>query len=160
MQLAHMNVARLKFPKSDPRIADFVNGLDTVNALSEAAPGFVWRLREESAADVAAYGDPMIVPNLSVWTSPETLYEFSYRNLHREFLQRRREWFELFGAAHLALWWVADGVEPTVADGKERLEHIDRYGPTPWAFTFRSLFPPSLDARPLWNDEPKEARGR
>ena len=108
---------------------------------------------------IAAYGDPMIVANVSVWASPETLYEFSYRNLHREFLQRRREWFDLLGAAHLALWWVADGTEPTVADGKARLEHIDRYGATAWAFTFRRLFEPAPDAAPLWGTAPRVEGG-
>ena len=46
--LAQINLARLIAPLDDPRIADFVAQLDTINALAEQSPGFVWRLQDES----------------------------------------------------------------------------------------------------------------
>lgn len=45
--LAHLNVATLRYPLDDPRMAPFVEMLDPVNASADAAPGFVWRLVEE-----------------------------------------------------------------------------------------------------------------
>lgn len=151
MQLAEINVARLRFPRNDPRVAEFIDNLDAVNALAERSPGFVWRLKDDSgnATQISAYDDPLIIVNMSVWISPEALYEFAYKTLHRRFVQRRKEWFELFGAQYLALWWIEDGRYPEVSDGQRRLAHIERHGPTAWSFNFRRLFPASPGAAPL-----------
>jgi hypothetical protein len=45
MHLAQLNVARLRAPMDDPRIDDFRNNLEPVNALAEASPGYVCRTR-------------------------------------------------------------------------------------------------------------------
>ena len=42
--LAQINVARFIAPQDDPANADFMAALDHVNAMADAAPGFVWRL--------------------------------------------------------------------------------------------------------------------
>jgi hypothetical protein len=91
MQLAEINVGRLLHPLTDPRIADFVNNLDAINALAEGTAGFVWRLKDGSgnATQISAYEDPLIILNISVWRSPEALYEFAYKTIHRRFVQRR-----------------------------------------------------------------------
>ena len=152
MQLAEINIAHLRFPLDDARVAEFVDNLAGVNALAEASPGFVWRLKDEAvgnATHIRAFDDPMIIVNMSVWSSVEALYEFAYRTMHRRFVQRRQEWFELFGAAYLALWWIGDGEYPDAAEGRRRLAHLDRFGPTAYAFTFRRPFEPDVDARPL-----------
>ncbi len=151
MHLVEINIGRLLHPLTDPRIADFVNNLDAVNALAERSPGFVWRLKDDSgnATQIAAYEDPSIILNMSVWTSPEALYEFAYKTVHRRFVQRRKEWFQLFGAQYLALWWVEEGHIPPISEGQRRLAHLERFGPTAWAFNFRRPFPASPDAAPL-----------
>jgi hypothetical protein len=150
MHLAQINVGRLLYPITDPRIADFVNNLDAINALAEASPGFVWRLKDENnnATSITAYEDPSILMNMSVWTSPEVLYDYVYKTMHRRFVQRRKEWFQLFGAQYIALWWVEVGHVPAPNEGQRRLAHLERYGPTQHAFTFRKLFPEG-DAAPL-----------
>jgi Domain of unknown function (DUF3291) len=45
LHLAQINIGRLIAPVDDPRIAGFVSQLDPVNAIADAAPGFVWRLQ-------------------------------------------------------------------------------------------------------------------
>ena len=92
MQLAEINVARLRYPLDDPRVAEFVANLDRVNALAERSPGFVWRLKDEAgnATQIRAYDDPLIIVNMSVWSSIETLYEFAFATMHRRFMQRRK----------------------------------------------------------------------
>ena len=114
MHLAQINVGRLLHPLDDPRMADFVDNLDKINALAEASEGFVWRLKDETgnATSIAAYDDPAIIVNMSVWTSPEALYAFAYQTAHRRFVQRRKEWFQLFDGPYLALWWVGEGAIP------------------------------------------------
>jgi hypothetical protein len=151
MHLAQINVGRPLYPLDDPRVAEFVDSLDAVNDLAERSPGFVWRLKDDSgnATHISAYEDPTIIVNMSVWTTPEALYEFAYKTVHRRFVQRRKEWFHLFGAQYLALWWVDEGRLPVIGDGQRRLAHLERYGPTAWAFNFRRPFPAAADAAPL-----------
>jgi hypothetical protein len=151
MHLAQINVGRLLYPIGDPRIAEFVDNLDAVNALAEQGPGFVWRLQDDSgnATQISAYEDPEIIVNMSVWTTPEALYEFAYKTVHRRFVQRRKEWFKLFGAQYVALWWVEEGRSPAIGDGQRRLAHLERFGPTAWAFNFRRLFPAAPGIVPL-----------
>ncbi len=151
MHLAEINVARLRHPLDDPRIAEFVDNLDRVNALAEASEGFVWRLKDEAgnATQIRAYDDPSIIVNMSVWASPEALHAFAYKTMHRRFVQRRKDWFELFDGPYLALWWVEKGRFPDVAEGRRRLAHLECFGPTAWSFNFRKPFPPVADARPL-----------
>jgi len=147
VHLAQINVGRLLYPVGDPRVADFVNNLDAVNALAESSPGFVWRLKDEgsnNATSISAYEDPTILINMSVWETPEALYEFVYRTMHRRFVQRRKEWFELFGAQYMALWWIEEGHEPPVNEGQRRLAHLERFGATPYAFGFKSLAPAGM----------------
>lgn len=140
--LAQINVARLIAPLDDPRIADFVANLERINALAESSPGFVWRLTGEgdNATDLAPFDDPMIIPNMSVWQSPETLGAFVYRSAHVEIMRRRREWFAPMDV-FMALWWVPVGRLPTVEEAVLRLETLRRLGPTQDAFTFRDIFP-------------------
>jgi hypothetical protein len=151
MQLAQINIGRPRYPLDDPRIADFVDNLDRVNALAERSDGFVWRLKDETgnATQISAFDDPSILLNMSVWRSVETLEAFAYQTVHRRFVQRRHEWFERFDGLYLALWWVEEGAIPTAADGRQRLAHLEKFGPTAWAFTFKKRFPPVADAAPL-----------
>ena len=48
VHVAQLNVARLLAPIDSPRLAGFVAALDEVNAAADGAPGFVWRLQDES----------------------------------------------------------------------------------------------------------------
>lgn len=151
MHLAEINVARLRYPLDDPRVADFANNLDLVNGLAERSEGFLWRLKDEAgnATGIDAFGDPLIIVNMSVWRSVEALHAFAYNTVHRRFVQRRQEWFEPFEGPFLALWWVEEGRWPAPIEGRRRLAHLDRVGPTAYAFNFRKLFEPRSDAAPL-----------
>lgn len=141
MQLAQLNIAKLRAPLDDPLLADFVAGLDRINALAESTPGFVWRLKDEggNATDIAWEGDPDVIVNMSVWESLEALRGFTYLSDHTDFLKRRREWFSRL-EVFMVLWWVPDGHQPSVPEARERLEHLAQHGPTPRAFTFAKVF--------------------
>ena len=143
--LAQLNIGRMVAPTSAPEIAEFMAALDPINALAEAAPGFVWRLQTEAgnATDIHAFADDELLRlNMSVWESVESLRAFTYSSAHTGVLRRRREWFERLGEAHLVLWWVPAGHIPTVTEAIARLERLRRDGPTPAAFTFRAPFKP------------------
>jgi hypothetical protein len=142
--LAQLNVGRLRHPLGDPRSAGFADALAPINALADAAPGFVWRLVDSGGADATGlrlFGDDTLI-NMSVWESREALWEFTYRSDHLAFLRSRRDWFEAPAGPHLALWWVPAGHVPTPQEAVERLAHLRAHGPTPRAFTFREEFAP------------------
>ncbi|MGZ8635835.1 MAG: DUF3291 domain-containing protein [Actinomycetota bacterium] len=142
-QLAQVNVAVLRAPLDAPELAGFVELLDPVNALADRSPGFVWRLQTEDgdATAIRAFDDERVIVNMSVWDSIESLGGFVFASRHFDALRRRREWFEKMRTAYAALWWVPAGTIPTVEDAKRRLDLLERLGPTPEAFTFRSPFP-------------------
>ena len=135
-------------------IDDFRTNLDPINALAETSPGFVWRLQDDTgnATAIKPFGDDLEIVNLTVWESIDALADFTYRTGHREFLRRRREFFEAPADAYLCLWWIPDGTIPTVEDAIARLEHLRAHGPSPTAFTFRQRFEPDDDVMQLGND--------
>lgn len=142
--LAQLNVARLLAPLDSPQLADFVAGLEPINALADASPGFVWRLQGEGgdATAIRAFDDDAVIVNMSTWESIDALRDFVHRHAdHRAALRRRREWFAPADEASVVLWWVAAGHRPDPAEAKERLAHLQAHGPTAVAFTFRHPFP-------------------
>jgi hypothetical protein len=145
--LAQINIGRLVAPIDDPQIADFVSQLDPVNALADAASGFVWRLQSSSgnATDIAYNDDPFVIVNMSVWQSVEALRDFVYTSRHIDVFRDRAKWFEKMDKPHYCLWWVPAGYIPTVAEGRERLEHYQQHGPTPFSFWFSKLFPAPIE---------------
>jgi len=140
--LAQINVGNMVAAQGDPAVQGFFDALDQVNALAEASPGFVWRLTGEgnSATDIQPTVDPLLLMNMSVWTDAESLFDFVYRTSHTPVMAKRRDWFERFDGAFKALWWIPAGTIPTINDGLSRLWHLDRFGPTPHAFTFKARF--------------------
>lgn len=81
---------------------------------------------------------------MTVWRDTNALTTFMYQGQHRELLSRRRDWFEKLQEAVAALWWVPAGHRPTVAEAEERLLHLRTHGPTAYAFTLRTSFPPQV----------------
>jgi hypothetical protein len=154
--LAQVNIGRLVAPQGDRRVAPFFAALDRVNALAEAAPGFVWRLKDDSgnATGIRHAPDPLLVVNMSVWTDAESLFDFVYRSAHTPVMARRREWFTRFEGAYQALWWIAAGALPTVNDALSRLWLLDQYGPGADAFTFKTRFPPPGQGLPPVDMQP------
>jgi len=148
VELAQVNVARLRQPLDHPDTADFVAGLEPVNALADASPGFVWRLQtdEGDATALRVFPDDQVIVNLSVWTSVDALRDFVYRSAHTPFLRRRREWFQRPDEAHLVCWWVPAGHVPTVGEALDRLAAVRRDGASEGAFTLRDRRPvPSVN---------------
>ncbi len=141
--IAQINVARAVDGMESDALKDFVDNLDRINALAEAHPEFVWRLKADvrNPADAAVGGDPRFIVNMSVWSSVEGLFDYVYKSGHREIMARRREWFEKPSHAFQALWWTPAGRVPAVEEGLAKLALLDRLGPTSCAFSFKTRFP-------------------
>ncbi|GIH71574.1 DUF3291 domain-containing protein [Sphaerimonospora thailandensis] len=145
MHLAQLNVAHLIAPLDTPQLADFVAALEPINAIADAAPGFVWRLKGgDQPTDTVRhdYGDHLLV-NFSVWESREALWNFVYRSPHLPVLRRRREWFQRVAEPYTVMWWVPEGHTPSLEEGMDRLDLLRSQGPTPEAFTFHDFHEPA-----------------
>lgn len=147
LHLAQLNVATLRQPMDHPDTAGFADGLGPVNSLAESSPGFVWRLMT-AAGDATAinmFPNPLIIPNLTVWASLQSLRDFVYRGLHRDFFRKRADWFE--AGSLTAMWWIPAGTTPTVDEARARLDFIERFGPSPYAFQMGQQFAPLVVVR-------------
>jgi hypothetical protein len=155
--IAQMNVGTLLYPQDDPRVAEFMGLLDQVNAMADAAPGFVWRLQsaQGNATDIQVTDNPLFIVNMSVWQSVEALFDFVYRASHRSVMAKRRVWFARPAGAYLVLWWTPAGTIPTIDQGLERLRMLDNNGPSRHAFDFRNKFPPPGIALPPEDKQPQ-----
>ncbi|MFY0614758.1 MAG: DUF3291 domain-containing protein [Hyphomicrobiaceae bacterium] len=138
--LAEFNTGVLRHDWDDPRIADFADGLDQVNAVAARSPGFVWRLPDDAmeAAQLDPAGplggNPRTASTLSVWRDVASLEHFVWHTLHKRFYDRRHDWFAPDQGLRLVLWHVAIGHHPTIAEAASRLAHLDTHGDTPTAF--------------------------
>lgn len=147
--LAQINIARMRYPLDDPRMAGFTNRLDEINALADDAEGFVWRLQtnEGNATDIQVFDDQWIIVNMSVWKSIEALRHYTFKTAHVELLRNRKAWFEHMDSPAVAMWWVSEGYLPTPAEAKEKLALIEQIGASADSFTFAKPFAP--DGKPI-----------
>ncbi len=142
--IAQVNIGRMRGALEDPVMAGFVARLDEINALADCNPGFVWRLQTPggNATYLRPYDDDRILFNMSVWESVDALRDYVYKSAHAELIRQRKDWFEKFIGAYVGLWWVPVGHRPSVDEAKKRLAYLDKYGPTEFAFTFKTIVQP------------------
>ena len=143
-QLAQLNIGRLLAPTEDPRVAEFMTALDRVNGLGKRMPGFVWMMEGSGEpgtgnTDAKIGGDPQFVSNLTVWADVESLENFVWNTVHRQFYERRAEWFEVLGKMHFVMWHVEDGHRPTLDEALGRLAHMEEHGDSDHAFGWAHL---------------------
>ncbi len=143
--IAQFNYASALYPLDDPRMSGFVGNLDAINALAEAAPGFVWRLVGEGgdATDVVWNDAADAIVNMSVWTDIDSLFDYVYKTAHTKVMARRRRWFRRAANHAHVLWWVPAGHIPGLPEASDRLQRLNGAGPTPYAFTFKHRFEPA-----------------
>ena len=142
--LAQLNIAKLKATLDHPQLTEFVENLDRINMLAENSPGFVWRYESNlnSAADeaVRVFQDPMLIVNLSVWESIDHLFEFTYRTAHGAIFRKRKQWFYKSERRHMVCWYLKAGKTPSLQEAKDRLQYLEDFGETPYAFSFKKAF--------------------
>lgn len=124
--LAELNIGRLLAPTDDPRVKEFMDALDTINGLGKRMPGFVWMMEGSGEpgtgnTENAIGGDPQTVANLTVWKDVESLERFVWGTVHKQFYERRREWFEVLGQMHFVMWWVDQEHRPALDEALSRL---------------------------------------
>jgi hypothetical protein len=139
MHLAELNVGRFRHPTSDPRLAEFMENRDRLNAIAERSPGFVWRFKDgnTNASDFRIDDDMAI--NLSVWEDAESLENYVFKTVHVQFYRKREKWFELMEKPHMVFWWVPEFHQPTLDEAFARLQHYETHGVTDHAFGWNEV---------------------
>ncbi len=143
-QLAQLNFGRLVAPTDDPRVAEFMANLDRINGLGKRSPGFVWMMEGSGEpgtgnTENAIGDDAQFVANLTVWRSPADLGNFVWNTVHRQFYNRRSEWFEVLGKMHFVMWWIEAGHRPALCEALDRLEYRRAHGDSEHAFGWSFL---------------------
>jgi hypothetical protein len=146
--LAHMNYARLKAPMDDPSMTEFRLAMDPINSLAKATPGFVWSLNDDDAASrnqvPMLRDDPLLMPQLSLWTNVDALQHFAFKSGHAMYYKRKREWFTapVVEPPFAVCWWFAIHENqqhpqyPTLKEAFDRCAHLSQHGPSSHAFNF------------------------
>jgi hypothetical protein len=140
--LAQVNIGRLLAPLDDARVAPFMRALEGVNAIGKRSLGFVWMMEGAVGAgntETKINGDAQFVSNLTVWESVQHLEQFVWNTVHKQFYNRRAEWFQVLDRPHFAMWWVPIGHRPSIDEALERLAFLDANGDTDHAFGWAYL---------------------
>jgi hypothetical protein len=139
MHLAELNIGKFKYPVSDPRMAEFMDNLDRVNAIAERSPGFVWRLKgDNNNATDFRVGEDMAV-NLSVWADAKSLEDYVFKTVHVQFYRKKAAWFDLMEKPHMVMWWVPEGHRPTLDEAYARLTKFQAEGASREAFGWQEI---------------------
>ncbi|QMU57808.1 MAG: DUF3291 domain-containing protein [Boseongicola sp.] len=145
MHLAEFNIGTLRYDWDDPRVADFQSNLDRVNGIAQRSPGFVWQMSGDQMGDAQLDpagplgGNPRTASTLSVWKDAKSFEAFVWNTVHKQFYDRKAEWFGQRDGARLVMWWVVEGHRPTIAEAKSRLDHLDIHGDSDDAFGWAHL---------------------
>lgn len=144
--VAQCNVGRVIRALGHADMAEFVAALDPINAIAEASPGFVWRLKDDegqssSYVDIPGSDDPLLIINYSIWEDLDSLKHFVNRTGHVAYLRRRREWFQKLDVPTSAAWWIPAGTIPDVGEAYRRVLHLQKHGPAQEVFTLAKPAP-------------------
>ena len=71
-----------------------------------------------------------------------------FQTVHRNVYARKHEFFQTPKENTVAMWWIEEGHIPTLAEAKERLDHLNANGPGAFAFGWADL--PSAK---LWQEK-------
>jgi hypothetical protein len=140
--LAQINVAQAIDNIDSVVMQGFKNQIDEINAIADTAEGFVWRLQgdEGSSTTIRAFDDPLLLVNMSVWRDLDSLKNYVYKSVHVDLIRDRDAWFHKMKDMHQALWWVPANRIPSLEEGKEKLQHIQKHGVSEVAFSFAKPF--------------------
>lgn len=162
-RVAVSSVAVLKWVYGQPGLAEYEDFIPKVFAEAEDAPGFIVRARpvddldddSNFQRDWGPWGEfcaPKFYPGgktvdtdhrasiFALFTDLESLYTFTFNNLHRIVLKNRRKWVVDPTWRSYAIWWIDDDHQPTWREACDRIDYINEHGPTPHSFDLHHTF--------------------
>ncbi len=98
---------------------------------------------------------------LSAWIDPESAAGYSFHGAHGGALKYRSEWFRQEHSWPSSVMWWTDDIESInweVANAK--IAQLDEHGPSPDAFSFKSMYTNSGEKIRMDNERMKDIGGR
>ena len=144
--LFQLNLAKMRTPFNDSLFDDFKEQLESLHTLAESNLGFLWRYRGEKdeGGFIKPYTNaPLIMGNMSAWSSYRALYEYTFSSAHLAILKEKRKWFERMPVPYTVLYYgvMEDLLKPDIElldEAKRRLSYLSVHGETTVAFGFGS----------------------
>lgn len=134
MYLAQYNIAKIRYPLSDPKMSEFVNNIDLVHKIADRM-GLIHRVKDETGSAIHMSSDPTILPNLTIWKDVDSLMNFVHKTIHTRFMNKKDEWFLPMSTPKTVYWWCAESYKPfDMLDGELRLQYYIEHGSTNYAF--------------------------
>ncbi len=136
--IAQINIAKAKAEMDSEIMTGFVERLDEINQLADQSAGFVWRLQTDDGDSTAirVFDDSQLIINMSVWESIDSLKDYVYKTAHVELIRDRQAWFNKMLESQIALWWIPAGHIPSIEEGKQKLDELEKKGSNESIFTF------------------------
>lgn len=140
----------LRYDVDDHRVQGFFERTRTIfhNAsthdgflgLSDDGPIEIWGKEMIPTRFHGTIHESRVTQTLSRWKDIESVYAFTYHGYHAEALIRRHDWFAHGDWQPYVLWWIDDNHLPIWEQACQRYDHLNRYGATAHAFTFKTCF--------------------
>lgn len=165
----------LEHPIDHPATQAFFAAVPDVQASRDDASGL---LRGDTASfmpdgtprrEVSEFGPPITpeffdpskdriaLATLSAWTDPESAAGYSYHGTYGSAFKRRTEWFSQDHSwPSSVLWWTDDVGSIGWELANSKLAYLHKNGPSPEAFTFRSLYSDDGEQIRMNNERVKE----
>lgn len=135
-----------------PQVQGFFDSLSSNFGAAEQSDGFIDRARFDPESGLFNWGD-MVSPKffakdahaydpktLSLWEDLESIFAFAYSGVHSDALKKRKDWMIKPDWPSYVAWWVSDVSIPDWEEGKKRIEYLNDYGPSEYAFDFKISF--------------------
>lgn len=131
--LYQFNVALMRAPYTDPLWDEWKRLVPIVHQQAECAQGFVANYdgTVTELGYLAPYPrDPLVMGNLSAWTSEDALKAFTFSGTHGKMMKHRTKWFAPWrrGVHYIALWWDLPG-KFNLEQAKRKLAMLQAHGP-------------------------------
>ena len=126
---------------TDPVMSGFVAGLDLMNTLADASPGFVWRLQDDSgnATGITPYDDEMVIPPSTVMIeNPVAIVD---ENVDKHCVREVAEAFVEFLHSDTAkeLYATVGYLRPTDLEAAQKGDEANGFPPVEDLFTVEDL---------------------
>jgi hypothetical protein len=158
-KVAFFTFGILREAEGHPQVQGFFDNLSRTFATADQSDGVLGRSRRNPETGQHSWGE-RVHPRffredehgddprtLSLWEDLESVFAFTYVDVHANALRQREVWFLTPAWPTYVAWWVPDGHIPDWHKAIARHAYLHDHGPSPYTFDFIHPFGP--DGHPI-----------
>lgn len=141
--VAIYTVGRLNHPYDHPASREFFQvGNDVYHQATRSGLVEMFSSEGVNFPEDTVKGNGLPILTLTVWSSLDSLYRFTYSGKHMQALQNRSRWIEPYPDKHLSyvVWWIERVRDVSWEEAFRRYNNYITHGPTSFAFDFKHAF--------------------